>query len=617
MNIPGKIEPPRQEENAVDSNSRHEKLYRLRHSLAHIMAQATIERFSADGEVLLGGGPPIDDGFYYDFQLPRQVNDEDLQWIESRMKEIVRAGCKFKRKEVSRSEAEEIFSRQPFKLELIEAIVGGNLDDNGNSVPTNDEPSSLSVFSHSDFIDLCKGPHVSCSDEIDPNALKVLSVAGAYWRANERNPMLSRIYATAWDSEEELHRYLKIREEKLNRDHRKLGKKLELFHFDDSAPGMPYWLPNGLIVLNELISYWRKMHDQYGYKEFSGPLLNDKKLWEISGHWQHYKENMFLVPDEENDDIAYGLKPMNCPNAMVVYNLKLKSYRDLPFRLSDCDPLHRNERSGTMHGLLRVQKFQQDDAHIFLEPSQIEAEFKEIFRIADHFYKLFDLKYEYRLSVRPDKFVGEVEEWDEAEAILKEILDQHCGEANYKIAPGEGAFYGPKIDIMMRDCLDRSWQMGTIQLDFQLPQRFQCKYIDKDGNRKVPVVIHRVIYGSLDRFIGILIEHTGGNLPLWLAPEQVRVIPISADDQADYARDLIESFRSANLRVSLDDSQKSLNKRIREASMMRIPYLVIVGEKERSSGTLSYRTRAGEEVKNISKSEFLELLLGQRQNMEI
>lgn len=616
-----------------------EQLYRLRHSCAHIMAQAVIERFESGGsghssDVKLGVGPPIDGGFYYDFLLPRPVNDDDLIWIENRMKEIIESGIDFQKEALSADEARKRFANQPFKLELIDLISSGKSDDNGeesslgssrnSKAASSSSPNIVSIYRHSNFEDLCKGPHVDSSSEINPDGVKVLSVAGAYWRGSEKNPMLYRIYGTVWPSRKELDQYLLARDEAKRRDHRAIGKRLGLFHFDETAPGMPYWLPNGMKVLNELIGFWRAEHEQRDYMEISSPLLNDRKLYEISGHWDHYKDNMFLVPiddgEKEFDEFekerldadpephpqkVFGLKPMNCPNAMVVFNLELRSYRDLPMRLADCDVLHRHERSGTLHGLLRVQKFQQDDAHIFVAPEQIESEFEAIFELADKFYKIFNLDYSFRLSLRPEKFVGEEAVWDSAEASLKRILDCRVGEGNYLIAPGEGAFYGPKVDIMMRDSLGRKWQMGTIQLDFQLPARFGCQYVDSDGKRKVPAVIHRVIYGSLDRFIGILLEDTAGELPIWLAPVQVVVIPISAS-HADYARLIGSKLKENRIRNRVESASSWMQKNIRNAELEKVPYIMVVGDKEVDSQRVSVRFRHGSKNNDLSIEEFIE-----------
>ncbi|HEX9133773.1 MAG TPA: threonine--tRNA ligase, partial [Ktedonobacteraceae bacterium] len=454
-----------------------------------------------------------------------------------------------------------------------------------------DWSGEVTIYQQHNFLDLCRGPHVEHTGQIGP--FKLMRVAGAYWRGDENRPMLQRLYGTAWFTQEELDRYLYRLEEAQKRDHRKLGRELELLHFDATAPGMPYWLPKGFKVLSELISFWRIEHEKRGYQEISAPLLNDKKLWEISGHWEHYREDMFLVPIDEN--MTYGLKPMNCPNAMLVFNFKTRSYRELPLRLSDVDTLHRNERAGTLHGLLRAQKFQQDDAHLFVTEDQLEQEYDGVLELTDLFYRIFDLKYSFRLGTRPEGYIGDLETWNKAEAVLQRILDKHAGPGNYRVADGDGAFYGPKIDILMEDALGRSWQMGTIQLDFQLPRRFDCSYIDKDGQAKTPVVIHRVIYGSLERFIGILIEHTAGAFPAWLAPVQVRIITI-ADRHVPYAQEVMQRLHDQAIRVELDDSPERMNAKIRAAQLQKIPYMLVVGDKEQQSQAVSVRLRTNENL---------------------
>ncbi|MBX9669860.1 MAG: threonine--tRNA ligase [Candidatus Obscuribacterales bacterium] len=580
-------------------------LYKMRHSCAHILAQAVIERFSESGSVKLGVGPAIADGFYYDFQLPRPLNSDDLGWLEVRMKEIVKSGCDFSYSKLGADDARQVFQDQPFKMELIDLICSGQADpdaqEDANTSSEDRTVNEVSIYRHDRFVDLCKGPHVHNSREINPDALKLLHTSGSFWRGNERNPMLTRIYGTVFASKKELEKHMLFLEEAKRRDHRRLGKKLELFHFDETAPGMPYWLPNGMRLLNELFSFWRDTHEKHGYEEISSPLLNHKSLWETSGHWEHYNENMFLVEDE--DDTVYGLKPMNCPNAMVVFGLKLRSYRDLPMRLSDCDVLHRNERSGTLNGLFRVQKFQQDDAHIFVSPDQIEDEFKKVLTLAAEFYSVFNMSYSYRLSLRPNKFVGDVEKWDEAENALRRILDRQVGKDNYMIAEKEGAFYGPKIDILMRDSLGRKWQMGNIQLDFQLPERFGLKYIDKDGQHKTPAVIHRVIYGSIDRFIGILLEHTNGELPVWLAPLQVVLIPI-ADRHIEYAKSIGAILNSKRIRHKVDDGSARMNRKIRDWEIMKVPYICILGDDEMNSSTVSFRSRGKGDERGVRLSKF-------------
>lgn len=389
------------------------------------------------------------------------------------------------------------------------------------------------------------------------------------------------------------------------RDHRRLGKELDLFHLDETAPGMPYWLPRGQRILIELVNFWRQEHEKRGYQEISTPLINDKRLWEISGHWDHYKDSMFVIP--VSDTVTYGVKPMNCPNAMVVFNLKVRSYRDLPLRLSDCDLLHRNELSGALHGLLRVQKLQQDDAHIFLRADQIEEECDRIFEIAKLFYGIFGLKYSLRLGTRPaEGFIGDVETWNQAEASLKKILDKNAGPGKYLVADGDGAFYGPKIDILMEDALGRNWQMGTIQLDFQLPRRFDCHYVDHDGAQKTPVVIHRVIYGSLERFVGILIEHTAGAFPVWLAPVQVKVIPI-ADRHLAYAQEVAAMLREARLRVEIDDGSDRMNNKIRCAQLEKVPYMLVLGNREVEQRTVSVRLRTEQNLGAMPLADFVKL----------
>ncbi len=452
-------------------------LYKIRHSAAHVLAQAIKEHFKNDGLVLFGIGPPIEDGFYYDFVLPRPLSDDELPQIEERIKSIVAPAYPFEGWEVDPDRARSMFAGQNFKLELIEGLLRGTVDDNANPLPGEEHPP-ITVFRQGDFIDLCRGPHVASTSELDADALKLLNTSGVYWRGKPDNPRMTRVYGTAWRNKGELAQYEWRRAKAEKRDHRRLGKQLGLFHFDPTAPGMPYWLPNGLVLLNELIDFWRKEHKKRGYHEIASPLVNRKELWEQSGHWEHYRDNMFVIPIDENN--VYAVKPMNCPNAMIVFNLKKRSYRELPLRLSDCDVLHRHEASGALLGLLRVQMFRQDDAHIFVSEDQIEDEHGRILEICDHLYGIFGLKYRLRLGTRPADFMGDVESWEKAEAALRRILERKVGAGNYEVAEGDGAFYGPKIDIVMEDSLARSWQMGTIQLDFQLPRRFNCRFTDKD-----------------------------------------------------------------------------------------------------------------------------------------
>jgi len=563
-------------------------LQRMRHSAAHVMAEAVQEIFP---EAKFAIGPAIEDGFYYDFELPRSLTAEDLPEIEQRMARIITGKYPFIRERWPREKALEYFRNkgQVYKVELIE-----NLPD-----------EEVGIYQQHNFLDLCRGPHVENTGQIGP--FKLMKVAGAYWRGDEHRPMLQRLYGTAWFTQEELDAYLWRLEEAQKRDHRKLGKELELFHFDTSAPGMPYWLPKGFKMLLELIDFWRIEHEKRGYQEISAPLINDRKIWEISGHWEHYRESMFLIPIDENT--TYGVKPMNCPNAMIIFNLKTRSYRDLPLRLSDSDILHRHERAGALHGLLRAQKFQQDDAHIFVMEDQIEEEYDRIFELTALFYSIFDLKYSFRLGTRPERYIGDVETWNKAEADLQRILDKHVGPGNYIVLERDGAFYGPKIDILMEDALGRSWQMGTIQLDFQLPRRFNCSYVDKDGVEKTPVVIHRVIYGSLERFIGILIEHTAGVFPVWIAPVQARIIPI-ADRHLTYAREIMEQLRGQGIRVELDDSGERMNAKIRGAQLQKIPYMLVVGDREVAERAVSVRLRTNEDLGAMPSADFVERIRG-------
>ncbi len=581
------------------------QLYRLRHSHAHVMAQAVRDHFQKEGPVHFAGGPPIQDGFYYDFDLPRALVPEDLLDIEARMKVILQHDHAFLYQELEADEARRIFADQPYKLELLEGLLQGAYDDHGEKSKA-DALEPISIYQHDDFIDLCRGPHVSSCREIPDNAFKLMKIAGAYWRGDEKRPMLQRIYAVAFASAAALQDHLQLLEQAEKRDHRKLGKELKMFFFHNTAPGMPYWLPHGFSVLNQLINWWRDVHEREDYAEISSPLINSKKLWEISGHWEHYREDMFVM--ELNKDEVYGVKPMNCPNAMIVFNHEHHSYRDLPLRLSDCDALHRHERSGALHGLLRVQKFQQDDAHIFVEDDDqaIDREFARILQLVDEFYRVFNLSYRFRLATQPKDAMGEGAIWERAEASLKRILDRHV-QGGYEVAEGDGAFYGPKIDILIKDALGRDWQMGTLQLDFQLPRRFDCQYVDRDGRKQHPAVIHRVIYGSMERFIGILIEHCEGKFPVWLAPVQLRILPI-ADRHEDFARELQQRLKKAKIRVELDADAQSLGQRIRQFRLERIPYAVVIGDQEVASQRVSLRSRDQEGLQSLSMEELLQKL---------
>ncbi len=557
-----------------------------RHSLAHVLAKAVTELFD---DVKLAIGPAIDTGFYYDFDMAHTITEDDFKKIEERMADIINRNEYFPKKMISVKEALELFKNQPYKLELIESL--------------KDKGEDMSVYYlGDDFYDLCRGPHVENTKDLKNWSYKISNVAGAYWHGDENNTMLQRVYVYAYPSKAELKEYLNFVEEAKKRDHRKLGPQLDLFFMDETAPGMPYWLPDGWKMFNVLIDFWRQEHEKRGYHEISSPLVNRDVLWKTSGHWAHYKENMFAIPLSE--DQTFAVKPMNCPNAMVVYGRKTRSYRDLPLRFSDCDVLHRKEGSGTLHGLLRVQMFRQDDSHNFITEDQIHSEINSILDIADLFYSIFGLTYSPVLSTRPKDFMGDIALWDKAEAELKSVLDARYGKDGYKINEGDGAFYGPKIDIMMEDALNRVWQTGTIQLDFQLSRNFNLTYTDKDGKQKIPVVVHRVIYGSMERFIGILIEHFAGKFPFWISANQIGIVPVR-DEHIDYANKIAEKIRMSGLRVSVDTSEGTMGNKIKSFRKKLLPYIIIVGDKEIENNTISLRVRTGKQINDISLDSFI------------
>lgn len=557
------------------------------HTSSHVMAQAVKKLFP---DVKLAIGPSIDNGFYYDFDTDHPFSDEDCAKIEEEFKNIVKEKYALERFELPREEAIKLMKEkdEPYKVELIEDL---------------EEGSTISFYTQGDFTDLCAGPHLDNIGDI--KAFKILSSSCAYWRGDEHNKMLTRIYAISFPKASMLEDYLKMIEEAKKRDHRKLGKELELFFFDETAPGMPYWLPKGFTMYNNLIEFWRELHRKKGYHEFSAPLVNDSVLWKTSGHWDHYKEDMFVMADADGNEQA--LKPMSCPNSIKVYDSKLRSYKDLPLRFNDVDVIHRNEKSGQLNGLFRVRMFRQDDSHNFVTEDQIAWEIKNILEIAKYMYSVFGLEYQLTLSTRPDDFMGDINLWNKAEDELKEVLDELCGKGEYRINEGDGAFYGPKIDIKMKDCLGREWQMGTIQVDFQLPRRFDLSYIAEDGSKKVPVMLHRAIFGSLERFIGIITEHYAGAFPLWLAPVQVKVIPVS-DKFLDYAKEVQEKLDSAKIRVELDERAEKVGYKIREAVMEKVPYVVVVGEKDMNDKTVTVRKRRCEEQEAMSIEKFIERL---------
>lgn len=559
----------------------------LRHSTAHVLAQAVKSIYPT---AKCWVGPATKDGFYYDFDFKTPITNEDLSVIEDEMKNIIKANFEIVRKEVSKKEAIKIMKAagEPYKVELIESIPDGEM---------------ITTYTQGDYTEVCRGPHIKSTGII--KAFKLTKISGAYLKGDSKNKMLTRIYGVVFEKKSEMDEYFKNLEEAMKRDHRKLGKELDLFFFDETAPGMAYWLPKGFTMLNTLINYWRDLHKKKGYTEFSGPQLNSSVLWKTSGHWDHYKEDMFVLTDADGNEQA--LKPMNCPNSIKIFASKVRSYKDLPIRLNDVDVIHRNEKSGQLNGLFRVRMFRQDDSHNFVTKDQIGSEIKEILKIASEMYKVFGLPYKLTLSTRPDDFMGEIETWNKAEAELKVVLDEICGAGNYRINEGDGAFYGPKIDIKMEDCLGREWQMGTIQVDFQLPQRFDLSYIDKDGTKQMPIMIHRAILGSFERFIGIITEHFAGAFPTWLAPVQVKVISVS-EKSAEYASKIAEKLDENQIRVELDNSDERIGYKIRLAQLEKVPYMMILGENEANSGNVSIRKRNGEEIKDLSFDDAIKMI---------
>ncbi len=557
------------------------------HTASHIMAQA-IKRLYPD--VKLAIGPSIDHGFYYDIDSPRQLTNEDLEKIEAEMKKIVKENLTLTRFTKPREEAIEYFreKEEPYKVQLIEDLP---------------EDAEISFYTQGEFTDLCAGPHLMTTKPV--KAFKLTSIAGAYWRGDEHNKMLTRIYGTAFPKKSELDEYLARIEEAKKRDHRKIGKEMGLFMLSEYGPGMPFFLPNGMILRNELLNYWRKLHLKNGYVQVDTPIMLSRKLWETSGHWDHYHDAMYSLKVDDED---YAIKPMNCPGAILVYQNEGRSYRDLPLRIAELGHVHRYEKSGELHGLMRVRSFTQDDGHILLAREQIQDEVGRITSLIDQVYKMFGFEYYVELSTRPDDSMGSDEDWELATDGLRNALEA-LG-LDYIVNEGDGAFYGPKIDFHLRDCLGRTWQCGTIQLDFQLPERFNLEYIGADGEKHQPVMIHRVVFGSVERFIGILIEHFAGQFPTWLAPTQVKVLPISEKFEA-YARKVTGQLQDADIRASLDERNETLKFKIRDAHMQRIPYTVIVGAKEEENGTISLRSRFAGDEGSKSVEEFIKSLRGE------
>jgi threonyl-tRNA synthetase len=577
-------------------------LYKLRHSAAHVMAAAVLEIFP---EAKIAIGPPIENGFYYDFDLPRPLTPEDLKEIEKRMRRIIAGHHPFVRQEVSPEEAREMFAGQPYKLELIEDILSRGVDEHGNPLPEGTKPT-LSIYTVGNFTDLCRGPHVENTKQIPPDAFKLLSVAGAYWRGDEHNPMLQRIYGTAWFSKKELKEYLKFLEEVEKRDHRKLGKQLDLFSVNpDVGPGLVLWHPNGGMIRMIMEQFCREEHQKAGYQFVYTPHIGRSWLWETSGHLDFYRESMYSPMDVDGQE--YFIKPMNCPFHIMIYKSKRRSYRELPFRWAEWGTVYRYERGGVLHGLMRVRGFTQDDAHIFCRPDQMPEEIDKVLAFSLHILRSFGFQeFNAYLSTRPEKAVGDPARWRDAERALQEALERSG--IPYEIDEGGGAFYGPKIDLKINDALGREWQLSTIQFDFNLPDRFDLKYIGADGQEHRPYMIHRALLGSMERFFGILIEHYGGAFPVWLAPVQATVIPI-ADRHNDYAYDVRDRLFEAGLRVEVDDSSDRMNAKIRNAQMQKIPYMLVVGDKEVENGTVALRRRDGRRQNDLSVDDFLAMAL--------
>ena len=553
----------------------------LRHTGSHILAQA-VKRLYPDAKLAIG--PAIETGFYYDIDWDKSFSDEDLAAIEKEMENIVKEDLRLERFELPRSEALDLMGRmgESYKIELI------------NDLP---EDAVISFYKQGEFVDLCAGPHAPSTGKV--KALKLLSVAGAYWRGNEKNKMLQRIYGTAYTKKSELEEYLNMLEEAKRRDHRKLGKELDLFSLHEEGPGFPFFHPKGMIIRNELENFWRNIHKKHGYMEIKTPVILNEDLWHQSGHWDHYKDNMYFTTIDEK---TYAVKPMNCPGGILIYKNAMYSYRDLPLRMGELGLVHRHELSGALHGLMRVRNFTQDDAHLYLTPEQIKEEVLGVISLTDYIYKLFGFNYRVELSTRPENSMGSDEDWENATEALRNALE--ASKLPYKINEGDGAFYGPKIDFHLEDCIGRTWQCGTIQLDFQMPEKFNLTYVGADGEKHRPVMIHRTIFGSIERFIGILIENYAGAFPVWLAPVQVIILPVS-EKQKEYAEKLNKQLEDLDIRAEADLRSEKVGYKIREAQLQKIPYMLVVGDKEMESGSVSVRDRKEGDVGVMKFEDFL------------
>ncbi|HHT50389.1 MAG TPA: threonine--tRNA ligase [Eubacteriaceae bacterium] len=555
------------------------------HTSTHIMAQAVTRLFP---EVKLAIGPAIENGFYYDFDVERPFTPEDLEAIEKEMKKIIKENYEIENFTLPREEAFELVEKngEIYKEELIRDLP---------------DEESLSFYKQGEFTDLCAGPHIPTTGRV--KAFKLLSIAGAYWRGNEKNKMLQRIYGISYPKKSQLDEYLHRLEEAKKRDHRKLGRELDLFSIQEEGPGFPFFHPNGMIIRNTLEDFWRKEHEKAGYLEIKTPIILNKELWQRSGHWDHYQENMYFT---EIDGDQYAVKPMNCPGGMLVYKTKMHSYRDLPLRMGELGLVHRHELSGALHGLMRVRNFTQDDAHLYMTPDQIKEEIIGIIELTDKIYNIFGFKYHVELSTRPENSMGSDEDWDKAIMALREALEEKGVE--YRINEGDGAFYGPKIDFHLEDSIGRTWQCGTIQLDFQMPEKFDLTYVGADGEKHRPAMVHRTIFGSIERFIGILTEHFAGAFPLWISPVQVKILPL-AEKHHDYAKKIYDSFREKVIRVDVDYRNEKIGYKIREAQMQKIPYMIIIGDKEVESNQLSLRSRSEGDLGTIAVDDFIDRAL--------
>ena len=571
---------------SIEEHSFDEEIGRgaLRHTAAHILAQA-VKRLFPDAKLAIG--PSIKDGFYYDFDKEGGFSNEDIAALEAEMKKIVKENLKLERYTLPRDEAIKLMQgkNEPYKVELIEDLP---------------EDEELSFFKQGEYVDLCAGPHVTYTSAV--KAFKLTSVAGAYWRGSEKNKMLTRIYGTAFTNKADLEEYLTRLEEAKKRDHRRIGKEMGLFMMSEEGPGFPFFLPNGMILKNTLIDYWRQIHTREGYVEVSTPMILNRHLWETSGHWDHYKQNMYTTVIDDTD---YAIKPMNCPGGMLVYKSEPRSYRDLPMRIGELGLVHRHEKSGELHGLMRVRCFTQDDAHIFMTEDQITSEIKGVVRLIDEVYSLFGFKYHVELSTMPEDHIGDEKDWENAtNGLIAALEEMHMP---YVVNEGDGAFYGPKIDFHLEDSIGRTWQCGTIQLDFQLPMRFEAEYTGADGAKHRPIMIHRVVFGSIERFIGILIEHYAGKFPTWLAPVQVKLLPIT-DRNNDYTDMLLAKLRERGVRCEADKRAEKTGYKIREAQMSKVPYMLVIGDKEEQEHSVAVRKRDSTETVTMSADEFADMI---------